>query len=235
MIQRPDGADNPLPLWRVLEDEFRELHATGSEAEWRRLWQAERERISRASNGAEPTDAQLEAALHRMVHQLGDPDARTALCLSGGGIRSASFGLGVLQGLARKGLLSRFHYLSTVSGGGYIGTWLSSWIHRHTDGLPGTEQELAGSVSLPADTNSTAHPVQQLRRYSNYLSPRAGLFSTDTWTLIATFLRNLLANWLVLLPWLLLLLLTPRLMISLAGWPWFSMVPVPPWLGPNDA
>ena len=230
MIQRPDGADNPLPLWRVLEDEFRELHATGTEAEWRRLWQAERERISRASNGAEPTDAQLEAALHRMVHQLGDPDARTALCLSGGGIRSASFGLGVLQGLARKGLLSRFHYLSTVSGGGYIGTWLSSWIHRHTDGLPGTEQELAGSVSLPADTNSTAHPVQQLRRYSNYLSPRAGLFSTDTWTLIATFLRNLLANWLVLLPWLLLLLLTPRLMISLAGWPWFSMVPVPPWL-----
>jgi hypothetical protein len=39
-----------------------------------------------------------------------------ALCISGGGIRSATFGLGVVQGLARTGLLQRFHYMSTVSG-----------------------------------------------------------------------------------------------------------------------
>ena len=32
---------------------------------------------------------------------------RSALCLSGGGIRSAIFGLGILQGLARKNLLAR--------------------------------------------------------------------------------------------------------------------------------
>ena len=57
-----------------------------------------------------------------------------ALCLSGGGIRSATFGLGLLQGLARKNLLARFDYLSTVSGGGYIGAWLSAWAHR---GKPG--------------------------------------------------------------------------------------------------
>jgi predicted acylesterase/phospholipase RssA len=50
-----------------------------------------------------------------------------ALCLSGGGIRSATYALGVLQGLARFGLLGQFHYLSTVSGGGYIGSWLSAW------------------------------------------------------------------------------------------------------------
>src|ERR1044071_4290566 len=47
-----------------------------------------------------------------------------ALCLSGGGIRSATFGLGVLQGLARLKVLPTFQYLSTVSGGGYIGSWL---------------------------------------------------------------------------------------------------------------
>ena len=41
---------------------------------------------------------------------------RAALCLSGGGIRSALFALGVLQALARHGLLKQFHYLSTVSG-----------------------------------------------------------------------------------------------------------------------
>lgn len=227
-MTQDDAADNPLPLWRVLEDEYRELHATVTEAAWRAQWQAEHERISRASNGARPTDIQLEAALHRWVHQLGDDDARTALCLSGGGIRSACFGLGVLQGLARKGLLSRFHYLSTVSGGGYIGSWLSTWIHRHTDGLPGAAEELKASVTAPSDTTSTSQPVQQLRRYSNYLSPRTGLFSADTWTLVATFLRNLLANWLVLLPWLLLLLLIPRVVLSAVASPWF-VAPLPPW------
>ena len=43
---------------------------------------------------------------------------RTALCFSGGGIRSATFGLGVLQGIAARKLLGQFDYLSTVSGGG---------------------------------------------------------------------------------------------------------------------
>src|SRR5207302_293625 len=50
---------------------------------------------------------------------------RAALCLSGGGIRSGTFALGLLQGLARHKLLQKFHYLSTVSGGGYIGSWLT--------------------------------------------------------------------------------------------------------------
>ena len=53
-----------------------------------------------------------------------------ALCLSGGGIRSAAFALGVVTGLARSGVLDGFHYLSTVSGGGYTGSWLSAWIQR---------------------------------------------------------------------------------------------------------
>src|SRR5712691_10545477 len=65
-----------------------------------------------------------------------------ALCLSGGGVRSAAFSLGVVQALAShpqrprdtvdaaNSLLSKFHYLSTVSGGGYIGSWLSAWVKR---------------------------------------------------------------------------------------------------------
>jgi len=44
------------------------------------------------------------------------------IAFSGGGIRSATFNLGILQGLARTGLLPMFDYLSTVSGGGYIGS-----------------------------------------------------------------------------------------------------------------
>ncbi len=48
------------------------------------------------------------------------------LCISGGGIRSATFSLGFLQGLAKLDILTAFDYLSTVSGGGYIGSWLSA-------------------------------------------------------------------------------------------------------------
>ena len=44
----------------------------------------------------------------------------SALCLSGGGIRSAAFCLGALQTLAAKRLLRQFDFLSTVSAGGFI-------------------------------------------------------------------------------------------------------------------
>src|SRR5262245_23346080 len=53
-----------------------------------------------------------------------------ALALSGGGIRSATFNLGVLQALAERKLLTRLDYLSTVSGGGYIGSWFSALVER---------------------------------------------------------------------------------------------------------
>jgi len=73
------------------------------------------------------------AAIYKRIHQV----RPAALCFSGGGIRSGTFALGVLQGLARHNLLEKFHYLSTVSGGGYIGGWLAGWIHRHPAGLKG--------------------------------------------------------------------------------------------------
>ena len=54
----------------------------------------------------------------------------TGLALSGGGIRSATFNLGLLQCMARRGLLDKVDYLSTVSGGGYIGTALTWFLHH---------------------------------------------------------------------------------------------------------
>ncbi|MEX0600886.1 MAG: hypothetical protein WD205_09605, partial [Rhodothermales bacterium] len=53
----------------------------------------------------------------------------SALCISGGGIRSASFAAGVLQALAAADLLKTFDYLSTVSGGGYIASSLTWLLH----------------------------------------------------------------------------------------------------------
>jgi Patatin-like phospholipase len=49
------------------------------------------------------------------------------LALSGGGIRSATVSLGVLQSLARRDLLKKIDYVSTVSGGGYAGCFLGSF------------------------------------------------------------------------------------------------------------
>ncbi len=53
------------------------------------------------------------------------PDAPPQLCLalSGGGIRSAAFQIGVLQGLHERGLLPRVDLISAVSGGGYAMSW----------------------------------------------------------------------------------------------------------------
>ncbi|HEV7765438.1 MAG TPA: patatin-like phospholipase family protein, partial [Thermoanaerobaculia bacterium] len=133
---------------------------------------------------------------------------RTALSISGGGIRSATFALGVMQGLARTHILEKFDYVSTVSGGGYIGSWLSSWVRRNPWGIRGVAAELSAPPADPLDPE--APPVRHLRTFSNYLTPRLGILSADTWALIATYIRNLLLNWVVLIPLLAGVLAVPR-------------------------
>jgi len=122
----------------------------------------------------------------------------SALCLSGGGIRSATFNLGVIQTLARIGLLGKFDYLSSVSGGGYIAAWLRAWMHRR--GVDEVVRELGQGARGSDPLNIEPKPLVNLREYSNYLTPAVGLFSGDTWSAAATIARNLLLNWLVLLP-----------------------------------
>lgn len=63
---------------------------------------------------------------------LPEPESRgfVGLALSGGNIRSATFALGILQGLARAGFLKRVDYLSATGGGSLIAGWLTSWISR---------------------------------------------------------------------------------------------------------
>lgn len=64
----------------------------------------------------------------------------TGLALSGGGIRSASFSMGVMQAFAKAGWLKKIDYLSTVSGGGYIGSSLT-WLLHKTWKVPADEKE----------------------------------------------------------------------------------------------
>ena len=165
------------------------------------------------------------AALYARLHAAKDEDARTALCISGGGIRTATFALGIIQGLAGARVLDKFHYLSTVSGGGYIGSWLSSWVRRHPEGIEGVQKDLVrGDTAvegikpevrkdeLPTKKiDPEPRPLRHLRAYSNYLSPKLGFLSGDTWTMASLYIRNLLLNLLVLVPLLALLLAVPRL------------------------
>lgn len=159
------------------------------------------------------------ARVVRRVHGLGT--GRSALCLSGGGIRSGTFALGVIQSLARRGFLERFDYLSTVSGGGYIGGWLSAWIHRHPEGLRGVVSELDGE-KRSSRLEPEPEPLRHLRDYSNFITPKTGLLSADAWTFITIYIRNLLLNWVVLVPLLASLLMIPRVanaaILSRADW-----------------
>jgi hypothetical protein len=148
--------------------------------------------------------------LYRGVHK----ERRAAICLSGGGIRSATFALGVVQALARSDLLHRFTYMSTVSGGGYLGAWLSAWA-THTR----FEQVLTELGSAPTTKLDTeAAPVRHLRTFSNYLSPRLGFLSADTWTVAATYLRNLLLVWIVLVPLLAGIAMVPLIAKNFVAW-----------------
>lgn len=231
------------------------------------------------------------------------------LALSGGGIRSATFCLGFLQELHRLRLLRIFDYLSTVSGGGYLGGWLSAWLSRRqedTSKPPAFEQEdihdpvgllrrtgesadpvardlrehlretttgqkLLSAVQRPnlrqltpllyepllEQLNAYIHkgatpeemwerkrrlvntfpcelrdifppleeieperernadrsqkesegsrcawkdPIHHLRLFANYLTPRKGILSADTWRAISVVSRNLILTWLILLP-----------------------------------
>ncbi|HYI13503.1 MAG TPA: patatin-like phospholipase family protein [Thermoanaerobaculia bacterium] len=239
---------SPKPLHEVLEEEYVSMYgpleppADGDNSEQARL-------------------ANVYSAIHKRAADKKDPHPRTALCISGGGIRSATFALGVIQGLASANVLKKFDYLSTVSGGGYIGSWLSSWIRRHPDGVAGVQCDLqqtdtaitgrrpyADSAKknmvlrdedkkvtpreIPADKlDPEPAPVRHLREYSNYLSPKLGLLSGDSWTMASLYIRNLLLNLLVLVPLLALALAVPRVFswgldqrhrMPDLSWPWIA-------------
>ncbi|HEU0098348.1 MAG TPA: hypothetical protein VFQ67_06185 [Allosphingosinicella sp.] len=133
----------------------------------------------------------------------------SALCLSGGGIRSAAFALGVVQALAAKGVLTSFDYLSTVSGGGYLGGFLQRWIVGEKGDRPdesGVEASLRDSLN-----GSEAAQITRLREGANFITPRIGSMSVDTWTAVATSVRNLIVNWTLFLPLFLLVAASPQL------------------------
>ena len=127
--------------------------------------------------------------------------------LSGGGIRSATFCLGLFQGLARDRLLRRIDFLSTVSGGGYFGSFLGRMFTREWIGPKrGNEAETPTPTHAPLKqvapdsvgaarveavlTAPHSAPMRWLRDNGRYMSPNG---SGSTLLMVAVVLRNWLA------------------------------------------
>ena len=158
--------------------------------------------------------------------------------LSGGGIRSASLALGVLQALAEAGLLGRFQYISSVSGGGYVASALQWWWSRgrETGGsklnegpnsktLFGTSPENfpygpARAMLQPGNKSESSTPGHRavenlafLRAHSSLLVRGNGL---NLWSMLGVLLRTIvisLLTWLPLLTFLALLVFAANLYI----------------------
>jgi hypothetical protein len=175
-----------------------------------------------ARNGDKGVDpAELATPAPEQVRKKAHDRQLVGLAFSGGGIRSATFNLGFLQGLAGMGLLRIFDYLSTVSGGGYIGAWLAAWMHRHPGKAAAVENALRPEQVRQSADEGQLDPIRHLRRHTNYLAPRQGFLSADRWVLWSIYLRNFLLNQLMLLPAAFAVLLLPRLVMFFYCWPFF--------------
>jgi hypothetical protein len=185
----------------------------------RELQEIERSRSRRLDPEEAPASRSSPVSLVEYPPRAAHRAATFGLAFSGGGIRSATFGLGVLHALSELNLLRRVDYLSTVSGGGYIGSWLTGWIKRLDGGVREVQQRLSPlKAAHPASLQS--RPVRMLREYSNYLTPRTGFLSADTWTMVSVWIRNTMLNQLVVIMLLTAVMVVPHLVASLGHrWP----------------
>ena len=129
----------------------------------------------------------------------------------------------MLQALARHDLLRRFDYLSTVSGGGYIGTsltWLTSRlvtdraVAERTPlppggfgvGPSGDDETLPPfpygtddprTAREPDQANAEGAMLRYLRQHGHYLTPGKGITLTSV---IVVLLRGIILNFLVWIP-----------------------------------
>lgn len=115
------------------------------------------------------------------------------LAFSGGGIRSATFSLGVAQVLADRGLIHDVDFLSTVSGGGYVGGFLA---RRLGEGTP--QKDLGGSQG------PDPRAIQYLRLRAKYLAANS---LWDAWGMVFSTVAGMLMNWMV-----------PLLVLAIAAW-----------------
>ena len=124
-----------------------------------------------------------------------DSDKIAGLAFSGGGIRSAAFGMGVMQALVADDKLGRFDYLSTVSGGGYLGSSLTWFLSRKMDNGEsyGTKvNNFPFGQKRKGNRESNENSIlDYIRQHGNYLVPGSGL---NFLSFVAVTLRTMLLS-----------------------------------------
>ncbi|WP_286262706.1 patatin-like phospholipase family protein [Thalassotalea atypica] len=112
------------------------------------------------------------------------------IALSGGGIRSATFNLGVLQALENAQKLKNIDYMSTASGGGYIGSALTWFKSKCPDKFPfGTKR---------ADHNRFGgQVVSWIRSHSSFLTPGNGI---NLISLLSAIVTGTFINLMIVVP-----------------------------------
>jgi hypothetical protein len=144
---------------------------------------------------AEVAEIQARRAAVNMSGCGGERPAEVVgLAISGGGIRSATFSLGAIQSLARHGILQQVDLLSTVSGGGYTGCFLSSYLNT-ADPSVGTQPD---RQPFRAVKGTDSEAIRYIRNRSRYIQPRGFV----SWvTTIAHAAYGIFSNLLILLAW----------------------------------
>ncbi len=136
----------------------------------------------------------------------GTPVDAVGLAISGGGIRSATFSLGVVQHLARKGIIKSVDFVSTVSGGGYLGSFMSSYLNDPDNDKAGLDPDQhQWPFGKPGDVESKA--VRHLRNHSKYIAE--GGIKTHAMAL-GQMLYGITVNLLLTLPFILLAVVLAR-------------------------
>jgi hypothetical protein len=114
---------------------------------------------------------------------------RLGVALSGGGIRSATFCLGIFQALATAGAIRAIDFLSTVSGGGFFGGFLTRLFSRAEFR---SAERVEAALVPDANPTSTAGQIQRwLRENGRYLAPQG---SGGMLYNLAIVIRNWLAT-----------------------------------------
>lgn len=129
----------------------------------------------------------VEVRRRNFSYMAGEPV--TGIALSGGGIRSATFCLGLLQALSERNLTTRLDYLSTVSGGSYIGGFFGALFVGSLfrgEGVSRPNRPAFDNLR-PLQSDLGLEAVRRLRDCGRYLTPSG---TSDAFFGAAVVIRN---------------------------------------------
>jgi hypothetical protein len=169
-MEEPLGWGIDLKLGGLPESIARAINGTERDAvDKRRAYYDGRRILQTPPAPTRPDDEAARAETTRPQRRQGREHG-VALAISGGGIRSATFALGVLVALARRNLLYQFDYLSTVSGGGYLGSFLTTFLNAEREETSKPSVGLLRSQLPFLRDDGEAAALRHVRHHSKYLA-----------------------------------------------------------------